>query len=146
MGANNMLIIAAIVIIALCLVMFLKGGKEEECIDCKPDEVKPEPCAELKKLNVLYAGRFLAFGEIVEVPYNQSVSFEVKGFDVTGTKEACINGSEIMWLKSCECTHWEYPDGLTNSVLVNNQTKNMAREVWVRYSNGLGFSWKVKVV
>lgn len=144
MGANDMLIIAAIIIIALCLVMFLKGGKEEICDTCKP--VIEEPCAVLKKLYVLYEGRFLASGEVVKVPYNKSVKFAVKGFDITGTKEACINGSEVMWLKSCGCTHWEYSDGLTNSVLVNSQVKNIARNVWVKYTNGVTFVWKVMVV
>ena len=116
-----MLLIIGLCAITFVLVMLLKGGKkEEECINCEPVEEPEEPCAVLKKLAVLYAGRFLASGEIVEVPYNQNVKFEVKGFDITGTKEACINGSEVLWLKSCDVVHWEYPDGLTNNVLVSN--------------------------
>lgn len=140
-----MLFIIGVVAIAFVLVMLLKGNKKEEvCDTCEPKE--EIPCAVLKKLQVLYAGRFLTSGEVVEVPYNKNVGFEAKGFDITGTKEACINGSEVMWLKSCECTHWEYPDGLTNNVLVNSQAKNVARNVWIKYTNGITFSWKVKVV
>jgi hypothetical protein len=145
---NSILFIIGIVAIVFVLVMLLKGDKKEVCDTCEPVEpVNPEkPCVVLKKLFVLYKGRFLVSGEVVEVPYNQNIKFEVKGFDITGTKEACINGSEVMWLKSCEPVQWEYPDGLTNNVLVNNKTVNVARNVWVKYSNGITFSWKVKVV
>ena len=125
----------------------LKPKKE----NVKPDEeiqeeIEEEPCAELKKLAVLYKGKYLASGEVVEVPYNIPVTFEVQGFDITGTKAACINGNQVMWLKSCPVTHWANPTGLVNNVLVNNNTKNTPRDVWVKYSNGVSFAWKVMVV
>ena len=131
----------------IVLWLILKPKKENIVLDEEVQEEDDEkPCVELRKLAVLYKGKYLVNQEIVKVPYNTSVVFEVQGFDITGTKEACIDGNQVIWLKSCPCTHWTNPSGLVNSVLVDNNTKNLAREVRVKYSNGVAFAWKVEVV
>ena len=135
-----------IIIILLLLKTNKKELKKEE--KPKPVIVEDELCeeAELKKLAVIYEGRFLAQDEVIEVPYNEKVSFKAKGFDISGTKEICISGNQAIWLKSCPCVHWEFDSGIINSVWVNNKTKNIARNVWIKYSNGVTFKWKIMVV
>jgi len=134
----------AVIVIGILVLVFATKGEKEECPEC--EEPEEEPCAELKKLAILYKGKYLVSQEVVEVSYNTPVVFEVQGFDVTGTKEACIDGNQVMWLKGCDVVHWTNSNGLVNSVLVNDNTKDTPREVWVKYSNGLTFIWKVKVV
>lgn len=135
------IVIIGIVIIVL---VFATKGKKEECPECEvPEE---EPCAELKKLAVYYNGKALNQSEVVKVPYNTKVEFKAVGLDITGTKDACINGSDIVWDKSCSCTYWETPTGVVNKVRVNNKTLNTKREVWIKHKNGVTFAWKVEVV
>ena len=55
-------------------------------------EPEPIPCAELAQLGVIYDGRVLEQGEVVQIPYNTKVSFTVQGFDITGTLDACLDG------------------------------------------------------
>jgi len=109
-------------------------------------EPEPIPCAELAQLGVIYDGRYLVSGEVVEIPYNEKVMFEVKGLDITGTLDACLDGGEISWGNSCPCTHWGIPVGVSNAVYVNNSTLNFPRDVWVHHFNGLSFGWKIEVV
>ena len=66
-------------------------------IGCVPPPIEPIPCAELAQLQIIYEGRYLMQGEVVEIPYNEKVLFEVQGFDITGTLDACIDGSQITW-------------------------------------------------
>ena len=110
-------------------------------------EPTPEPitCAELAQLQVVYDGRYLVSGEVVQIPYNKKVMFTVKGLDITGTLDACLDGGEISWGNSCPCTYWDIPVGNTNMVWVNNSTLNFPRNVWVRHSGGLSFGWKIEV-
>ena len=108
-------------------------------------EPEPIPCAEFAQLQVIYNGRYLVSGEVVEIPYNTKVMFRVQGLDVTGTLDACLDGGEISWGASCPCTHWGIADGVENSVYVNNSTLNFPRDVWVKHSGGLSFWWKVEV-
>lgn len=141
------MLIISLVIAAIILWILLKPKKKEEvCDNCEPDEEELCEEIELKKLAVIYQGKYLTSQEIVKIPYNTSVTFTVEGFDITGTKEVCIQGNQIMWLKSCPSVHWINNDGRINSVYISNKTKNIAREVWVKYSNGITFSWKVEVV
>ena len=110
-------------------------------------EPTPEPitCAELAQLQVVYDGRYLTRGEVIEIPFNTKVLFRVQGFDITGTLDACLDGSEITWGNSCPCTHWGIPDGVKNSVYVNNSTLNMQRNVWVHHVGGQSVGWKIEV-
>jgi len=106
---------------------------------------EPIPCAELAQLGVIYDGRYLVKGEVIEIPYNTKVMFRVQGLDVTGTLDACLDGGEISWNASCPCTHWGIPVGLSNKVWTNNSTLNMQRNVWVHHVGGQSFGWKVEV-
>ena len=108
-------------------------------------EPEPIPCAELAKLAVIYDGRYLVQGEVVQIPYNTKVMFTVQGFDISGTLDACLDGIEISWGASCPCTHWGIPVGVTNMVYVNNSTLNIQRNVWVHHNNGQSFNWKIEV-
>ena len=108
-------------------------------------EPEPIPCAELAQLAVIYDGRYLEKGEVVEIPYNEKVLFKVKGLDITGTLDACLDGGEISWNASCPVVYWGIADGVENSVYVNNSTLNFPRDVWVKHSGGLSFWWKVEV-
>ena len=108
-------------------------------------EPEPIPCAELAQLGVVYDGRYLLSGEVVEIPYNEKVKFEVKGLDITGTLDACLDGGEISWGASCPVVYWGVPNGVENSVYVNNSTLNFPRNVWVHHSLGLSFGWKIEV-
>ena len=109
-------------------------------------EPEPIPCAELAQLGVIYNGRYLVKGEVIEIPYNTKVLFKVQGLDVTGTLDACIDCEEISWGASCPCTHWGIADGTTNMVWTNNSTLNIQRNVYVKYYNGITFSWRVEVI
>jgi len=109
-------------------------------------EPEPIPCAELAKLAVSYNGIVLESGEVIEIPYNTKVLFEVQGLDVTGTLDACLDGGEISWGNSCSCTHWGIADGVVNYVYVNNSTLNIQRNVWVHHVGGQSFGWKVEVI
>ena len=137
-----MWIIAVVVIVALIL-LFSKGKKKEECTNCDEPE---ETCTELKKLVVYYNGKALTNLEVVEVPYNTNVEFRVAGFDITGTKDACINDADVTWDKSCPVTYWENLTGLINRVRVNNKALNVQRDVWVKHKSGITFVWKVEVI
>jgi len=108
-------------------------------------EPEPIPCAELAQLGVIYNGRYLVSGEVIEIPYNTKVMFRVQGFDVTGTLDACLDGSQISWGASCPCVYWDTPIDNINYVYVNNSTLNIQRNVWVHHSGGLSFGWKVEV-
>ena len=108
-------------------------------------EPEPIPCAELAQLGVIYNGRYLVKGEVVQIPYNEKVMFRVQGLDVTGTLDTCLDGGEISWGNSCPCTHWGIADGVVNMVYVNNSTLNMQRNVWVHHVGGQSFSWKIEV-
>ena len=144
----------AIAVIGILVIVFsTKGKKEDECPECEEPEEEcincdepVEPCAELKKLQVYYNGKALAKSEVVKVPYNTNVEFRVAGFDITGTKEACIEGADVTWDKSCPVTYWENPTGLINRVRVNNKTLKTQREVWVKHKTGITFAWKVEVI
>ena len=83
-------------------------------------EPEPIPCAELAKLAVIYDGRYLVQGEVVQIPYNTKVMFAVQGFDISGTLDACLDGGEISWNASCPVVYWGIADGVENSVYVNN--------------------------
>jgi hypothetical protein len=131
-------------ILVIFFILYNLGKKEKKVVKPTP-EPEPEPCVELKKLSVIYNGRFLTSGEVVKIPYNVKVAFTAKGFDITGTKEACLEGKDLLWDKSCPCTYWDSVNGLTNSVRTNNKTKNVARNVWVK-CNGISFNWKVMVI
>ena len=109
-------------------------------------EPEPIPCAELAQFQVSCNGIVLESGEVVLIPYNEKVMFTVQGFDITGTLDACLNGSEITWGASCPCTHWGIPVGVTNMVYVNNSTLNFPRNVWVRHSSGISFGWRIEVI
>jgi len=108
-------------------------------------EPEPIPCAELAQLGVIYNGRYLVKGEVVQIPYNEKVMFTVQGFDISGTLDACLDGNEISWNASCPCTHWGIADGVTNAVWTNNSTLNIQRNVWVHHSGGLSFGWRVGI-
>ena len=95
---------------------------------------------------VYYNGKALTNLEVVEVPYNINVEFRAAGFDVTGTKESCIDGNDITWDRSCPCTYWENPNGLVNRVRVNNKMLNVQRRVWIKHKTGISFTWKVEVI
>ena len=113
---------------------------------CVPEPpIEPIPCAELAQLKVIYDGRYLVSGEVIEIPYNEKVMFTVQGFDVTGTLDACLDGGEISWNASCPVVYWGIADGVENSVYVNNSTLNIQRNVWVHHSLGLSFGWKIEV-
>ena len=115
-------------------------------VGCVPEPpIEPVPCAELAKLKVIYEGRYLVQGEVVEIPYNTKVLFEVQGVDITGTLDACIDGSQITWGASCPVTHWDIPVGVTNMVWTNNSTLNIQRNVYVHHSGGQSFNWRVEV-
>jgi len=144
------MIIGAAIVIGILLFLVLRPKKKKpdgDCVDgvCTPVE-ESKPCEELRNLAVLYKGRYLVRDEVIQVSYNTLVQFEVKGFDITGTKEACIEGSQVIWNKSCPCTYWSYPTGLINYVRVNNKALNKKRNVWVKHSNGVTFGWRVEVV
>ena len=109
-------------------------------------EPEPIPCAELWQLKIIYDGRYLVSNEVIEIPYNTKVMFTVQGFDVTDTLDACIDGSQVTWGASCPCTHWGIADGTTNMVWTNNSTLNIQRNVYVKYYNGITFSWRVEVI
>ena len=108
-------------------------------------EPEPIPCAELAQLGVIYNGRYLVSGEVIEIPYNTKVMFRVQGFDVTGTLDACVDGNKISWNAGCPCTHWDIADGVTNMVWTNNSALNIKRNVWVHHVLGLSFGWRVEV-
>ena len=113
---------------------------------CVPEPpIEPIPCAELAQLAVIYDGRYLVQGEVVEIPYNTKVEFEVKGLDITGTLDACLDGGEITWGANCPCTHWDIPNGVENMVWTNNSTLNIQRNVYVHHSGGQSFNWRVEV-
>ena len=129
------------IIIAILILAVLVG--------CSPViVVEPEPttCAEFAQLQVVYDGRYLTRGEVIEIPFNTKVLFRVQGFDITCTLDACLDGSEITWGNSCSCTHWVLPTGIENLVYVNNGTLNMQRDVWVHHVDGQSFSWKIEVI
>ena len=135
-----MWIIAVVVIVALIL-LFSKGKKKEECINCD------EPvCAELSKLVVYHKGKVVQAGSVIKIANNVKYEFSVLGYDVTGTKDACIKGEDVTWGKSCPCTYWDNVNGLVNNVLTNNKTLNTPRVVWVKHNNGLELKWKVEVI
>ena len=135
--------IAGLIMVALIMWIILKPKKE----NVKPDEeIEEETCEELKKLAVYYNGKALSSREIVKIGNNVKVEFRVAGYDITGTKDACIKGEDVFWGKSCPCTFWEDLDGLTNKVWTNNQTLNTPRNVWVKHKTGLIFNWRVEVV
>jgi len=140
---NKMIWIAIIVIVILILVFAKKGKKEEECIECEPEE---ETCTELKKLVVYYNGMALATNEVVKIANNVKTEFRVLGYDITGTKDACVDGGDITWDKSCPCTFWENTNGLVNRVWTNNKILNTPRSVWVKHKTGVTFKWKTEVV
>ena len=106
---------------------------------------EPIPCAELAQLGVIYDGRYLVKGEVIEIPYNTKVMFKVQGLDISGTLDACLDGGEITWGANCPCTHWDIPNGVENMVWTNNSTLNMQRNVYVHHSSGFWFSWKIEV-
>ena len=135
--------IAGLIMVALIMWIILKPKKE----NVKPDEeTQEEACAELKKLVVYYNGRALLPREIIKIKNNTKVEFRVRGYDITGTKDACINGEDIFWGKSCPCTYWENVNGLANLVWTNNNTLNTPRNVNVKHKTGLIFNWKIEVV
>ena len=41
-------------------------------------EPEPIPCAELAQLGVIYNGKYLMQGEVIEIPYNEKVMLECK--------------------------------------------------------------------
>ena len=108
-------------------------------------EPEPIPCAELAQLKVIYDGRYLTQGEVIEIPYNEKVMFRVQGLDATGDLDACLDNNEISWNNSCPCVHWGIPVGNTNYVWTNNSTLHIQRNVYVHHSGGQSFSWKVEV-
>jgi len=108
-------------------------------------EPEPIPCAELAQLKVIYDGRYLTQGEVIEIPYNEKVMFRVQGLDATGDLDACLDNNEISWNNSCPCVHWGTSVDNINYVYVNNSTLNFPRNVWVHHSLGLSFGWKIEV-
>jgi len=139
-----MVAIIAIVVIALIIYMISKEKKkpniivEEENPVCLSD-------SELSRLAVFYKGKLLSSGEVINIPYNEFVEFYVEGYSLKN-KCVSISGIKIKWGRSCSCTHWQFETGLTNKVRTNNKSLNIKRNVWVKYSNGVTFGWKVEVV
>ena len=127
--------------ILLIICLLLSG-----CTPIIPEPIEPIPCAELAQLKVIYNGRYLISGEVIEIPNNTKVLFEVQGFDITGTLDACIDGSQISWGAGCPCTHWDTPVGVTNMVWTDNYMLNIKRSVWVEHSSGISFRWRVEVI
>ena len=139
-----MIAIIAIVVIVLIIYMISKKKKKPVVVVEDEEEEVCVPDSELTGFVVYHKGIPLSKGEVVEIPYNKYEKFCVEGRNLEN-KCVAIEGSKVNWGKSCGCTHWEAETELCNSVRTNNKSLNIKRNVWVKYSNGVSFGWKVEV-
>jgi len=113
-------------------------------VGCTPEpppiEPPPIPCAELAQLMVIYNGRVLTSNEVVEVPINQVMTFEAKGFDITGMIDACVEGNDVEWVAGCPTMHWENETGLVNRIVAKKDCN-----LWVKVGP-ITAVWIVKVI
>jgi len=134
-------IIIVLVILAIILYSLLKNKKEEEEIEDE-EELILSLFEELKKLKVYYNGKEIQEGSILKINNIEQGCFLVKGYNVKG-EELALSGLDLSWHASCQVVHWQRETGLSNCVTCNCSG---IRSVWVKYTNGVSFRWKIEFV
>ncbi|HDK27398.1 MAG TPA: hypothetical protein ENG48_09995 [Candidatus Atribacteria bacterium] len=138
---NGYLIIILIIILILFLKWDVKEKKTEEDSQEKPKEELGKD-TDLRMLQVYYnGGERVKKGKTIKTEEDE-ITFEVKGYDFE-EKEVRLNPNKITWGKSCGCVKWEKEKGLINTAYCKNKGKQ-ERNVWVKYTNGITFPWKIQ--
>ena len=135
--------IAVIIIGILVLILLIKmsGGKPEEedsiSIDSEPI-ISDEELTHLKAY--CCGGKEIERGAIEAVKGN--VTYEIKGFNIKG-EEIKLNPDKISWQCSCQVVKFEHETGIINTISCANKG-DYKRNIWVKYKNGVTFSWKIQ--
>jgi len=141
-----MIAIIAVIIIAILAIYSISNkskGKQEE--GEKPEVTEIKPTVKDKKLTNLKVyccgGLELKRGQATIVT-NEEATYEVKGFNIKG-EELILEPNQVTWGKSCPVVKLRSETGLINIISCSNKGK-LNRNVWVRYSNGVGFGWTIQ--
>lgn len=73
------------------------------------------------------------------IPIKGSGCFYVKGYTLKG-EEVRLNGYQLSWDSSCGCVQFAEEKALKNCI---SCSLGSLRNIWVKYSNGVTFSWKI---
>lgn len=141
--------IIIIVLILLAAVLFFKFKKK-----IKPVEVIDEPDEDLgsdedlANLEVYYCDENACDLELekrqVITTKTKETCFEVKGFDIKGN-EVALKPNNLTWGASCGCVKFGSETGDTNCITCSIRG-NLKRNIWVKYKNGVTFTWKIQFI
>ena len=73
------------------------------------------------------------------IPIKGSGCFYVKGYTLKG-EEVRLNGYQMSWDSSCGCVKFAEEKALKNCI---SCSLGLIRSVWIKYSNGVTFNWKI---
>ncbi len=129
-----------ILAIALVIVLFKMANKKKPNIinETTVEEILLQ--VEPKKLKVFCKScgdTELKSGETI--PITGVGCFSVKGYTLKG-EEVRLNSNELSWGSSCSCVKFTSTGGIDNCL---SCSLGSLRNVWVKYSNGITFSWKI---
>lgn len=132
----------AVIIILVGIALFLIFRKKKKPVVDIETEEEMGSDADLTRLQVYCCGGIeLERGKVIIVT-EEETSYEVKGFDIKG-KEVLLKSNKITWKASCPCVKFMKETGLANVISCSIKGE-LRRNVSVKYTNGVTFSWKIK--
>lgn len=128
------------------IVKFKKKAKPVEVIEETEEELGSDE--DLADLKVYYCDEDACDIELekkqVMTTKSKETCFEVKGFDIKGNKVA-LKPNNLTWGASCGCSKWGSETGDTNCITCSIRGDSK-RNVWVKYKNGVTFTWKIQFI
>lgn len=134
-----MLAVIIILIVIAFFLIFRKKKKPEPIIETE-EEMRSD--IDLTRLQVYCCGGVeINRGETIIVIDEES-SYEVRGFDIEG-KEVLLKSNKVTWKCSCPCVKFMKETGLANVISCSIKGE-LKRNVSVKYTNGVTFSWRIQ--
>jgi len=127
-------------LVILAVVLFKMAYKKKPNIINETTEEEILLQVEPRKLKVFCKScgdTELKSGEII--PITGVGFFSVKGYTLKG-EEVRLNSNELSWGSSCSCVKFTSTEGLDNCLSCSLGDK---RDVWIKYSNGITFGWRI---
>lgn len=137
--------VAVYIIIAIALLFIISISKKSKKKPSGAEDKDSQPEISDKELTTLKVyccgGLELLRGENTIVT-SEEATYEVKGFNLKG-KEVRLNPGKVIWKCSCKVVKFQSEFGLMNIISCSIKG-NPKRNVWVKYSNGVTFTWKIQ--
>ena len=132
-------ILLLIVIVSFFVLINIMNKKKKPVPEIIPNLTSDEG---LTRLQVYCCGREqIEKGQTKVIPDGEII-FNVKGFNNKG-EEVRLSPGKVSWHKSCPVVKYISETGLTNIATCSVKGK-LQRDVWVKYQNGVTFTWKLQ--